>query len=100
MLVVALANHQYDIRHAIAATVYLNHPAGLLQLYHLLGSETIGVDAKGQAPDGDIELGLILPGQFVFYLSDGVTAEESVHGHLIIPSLADSAVEHPAHQTA
>ena len=100
MLVVALANHQHDVGHAIAAAVHLNQSAGSLQLYYLLGSQTVDIDTKGQAIDGDIEFGLILTGQFVLHLSDGIAGEEPVHRHLIIPCLADGAEEHPGHDAA
>ena len=59
----------------------------------------VGVDAKGQTIDGDIELGLILLGQLVLHLSDGVVGKESVHGHLIVPGLVHGVVEYPTHQT-
>ena len=95
VLVIALANHQHDVGHAIAATVYLNLVARHLQLIYLSIGQPIGIKAEGQTIDGDIEICFVLLVQFVFHLSDGFTREEPTYGHLVVPRLRDGAIEAP-----
>ena len=96
VLVIALTNHQHDVGHAIAATVYPDFVARCFQLVNLSVGQPIGIEAKSQTIDGDIQICFVLLVQFVLHLSDGVAGEEPTYGHLVVPCLRNGTIQTPA----
>ena len=92
VFVIALAYHQYDSRHTIAAAVYLDLIAGSLQLVYLRISQPVGIESEDQTIDGDIQICLVLFVQFVLHLSDGLAGKELSYCHLIAPCLRDGTI--------
>ena len=96
VLVIALTNHQHDVGYAIAATVHPDFVARCFQLVNLSVGQPIGIEAKSQTIDGDIQICFVLLVQFVLHLSDGVAGEESAYGHLVVPRLRNGTIQAPA----
>ena len=98
MFVIALAYHQHDVRHTIAATVHLDLIARSLQLVYLCISQAIGIKTESQAINGDIEICFVLLIQFVLHLSDGFAGKEPAHRQFIVPGLRIRTIQTPGRE--
>ena len=87
VLVVALADDQYDVGYTEGAAVHHHLAAGSNQLAYLMCRQTIGINTEGQTIDGQIHHGMILAGQLMLHLTDGLIGEQPLRGGLITPAL-------------
>ena len=104
VFVIALANHQDDVRHTegTAIDLYL-----VLHRHHrlqLVGGQTVGIETEHQSVDGEIELGARLLRQLVLHLADVVLRHQFMDGLLVWPALLPGIIhqqgDHDAQNTS
>ena len=91
--VVTLPNDKHDVGRGVTATI--NHCIlyAMHESRHLFRREAVGINAKGEAIDGQIEVGACLLRKFVFHVADVVVRHQSPLCLLVCPAFREAIDE-------